>query len=62
MFRLKNGSSIQICWPSWILGSEMCFNNKLASEADSLWTNYPKSVFFICIAFICEKLFWILRL
>ena len=36
MFRLKNGFYIQICWPSWILGSEMCFNTKLTSEMDSL--------------------------
>ena len=38
-FALKNGSSTQICRPSWILGSEMCFNTKLTSEMDSLWSN-----------------------
>ena len=35
----KNGFYIQICRPSWILGSEMCFNTKLTSEMDSLWSN-----------------------
>ena len=38
-FAWKNRSSIQICRPSWILGSEICFNTKLTSEMDSLFSN-----------------------
>ena len=38
-FAEKNGFSIQICRPSWILGSEMCFNTKLTSDMDSFRSN-----------------------